>query len=712
MVKKVVNIMGKMYMKDNIIAYLEQDSKAKSLIEINDYLSLRSSEDLSNLQKELEELVKAGIVHETKKCKYLLMKDCASLHTGRIDVAKNGYAFLIQENGEEDIFISRDNLNGAIEDDVALVDVFTRNGKIEGKVIKVLDRKLNRVIGEILYVNDKATIILDDKKLDIEIKLENHFANLVDGHKVLVELTRQIGDKKFVGLIIKIIGHKNDPDIDILSIAYKHGIELEFSDEVKEELKNIPESISEKDKNGRVDLTNEMIFTIDGADTKDIDDAISLKKTPEYYELGVHIADVTYYVRPNTALYYDAYKRGTSSYLADRVLPMLPHELSNGICSLNPEVERLAISCVMKIDYNGIITDYDIFPSVIKSQKKMTYKCVNNIIMNGIVPEGYEPYKDTILLMQELAEILRKRKIQKGYIEFDIPEAKIVQDEKGKCVDVVKREQLAGEKLIEDFMIAANETVATHIYNMSLPFIYRVHGMPKPEKITDFLNMLKLLNIKVNTKGIDTSSKGMQKILNELKCHKEAPILSSMLLRSMQKAVYSTDNIGHFGLALKNYTHFTSPIRRFPDTTVHQLLRTYLFNKQIDNDTIDFYQNYLLEVSEYSSEREQAAVEAEREVTDMKMAEYMESHIGEEYNGIITTVTNFGFFVELPNLIEGLVHISTLKGFYNYVPDLLSLVSSDKKKMYRIGDEVTIRVINANKDMRIIDFEVVDGNSK
>jgi len=699
-------------MKDNIIEYLEQDSKAKTLIEINDFLNLKSSEDLEILQNNINELVKEGIVHETKKSKYLLMKDCASLRTGKVDVTKNGYAFLIQTNGEEDIFINRDNLNGAITDDVVLVDLFTRNGKTEGKILRILERSLNKVIGEILYVNDKPTIILDDKKLNIEINLENHFTNLVDGHKVLVELVKQTGEKKFIGLVTKIIGHKNDPDIDILTIAYKHGIELDFSEETKEELKIIPDVVRDKDKIGRVDLTKEMIFTIDGDDTKDIDDAISIKKLDNGYELGVHIADVSYYVKPNTALYNDAYKRGTSSYLADRVLPMLPHELSNGICSLNPNVERLSISCTMKIDDKGNIGDYDIFPSVIKSRKQMTYKNVNKIIIDGVVPEGYEEYKDSILMMNELAKILRKRKIEKGYIEFEIPEAKIVQDESGKCIDIIKREQLDGEKLIEDFMIAANETVATHIFNMSLPFIYRVHGTPKPEKITDFLNLLKLLNIKVNTKGIDSSSKGMQKILRELKDCKEVTILSSMLLRSMQKAIYSTDNIGHFGLALKNYTHFTSPIRRFPDTTVHQLLRTYLFDKQIDNTTIDFYQKYLIEVAEYTSEREQAAVEAEREVVDMKMAEYMESHIGEEYKGIITTVTNFGFFVELPNLVEGLVHISTLKGFYNYVPDLLSLVSDDKKKVYRIGDEVTIRVINANKDMRMIDFEVVDGNSK
>ena len=693
-------------MKDKILEYLEEKESAKEIIDINDFIGLTSADELYELQKELDDLVKNGIVHETKKKKYMLMKYCKSLLSGKVSVAKNGYGFLIQDNGE-DIFISKDNLNGAIDNDIVLVDTFTRNGKLEGKVIKILERKLKRVIGVIKYVNDKLTLILDNKKLDIDIKLENNFKNLVDGHKVLVELTRQLSEKRFVGVIIKIIGHVNDPDIDILSIAYKYDIELEFSEEVKKELLDIPEEVLEKDKIGRVDLTNEMIFTIDGDDTKDIDDAISIKKYNDTYELGVHIADVTYYVKPNTALYKEAYKRGTSSYLADKVLPMLPHELSNGICSLNPEVERLAISCVMKINKEGKIIDYNIFPSLIKSQKQMTYKCVNKLLMENIICEGYEEYKDNLLLMKELADILRKRKIKKGYIEFDIPEAKIIQDETGKCIDVIKREQNAGEKLIEDFMIAANETVATHIYNMSLPFIYRVHGTPKTEKITDFVNLLKQLNINVSTKNIDTSSKGMQDLLKEIKDRKESQILSSMLLRSMQKAIYSPMNIGHFGLALQNYTHFTSPIRRFPDTTVHQLLRTYLFNKQINNETIDFYNNYLVEVAEYTSEREQNAVSAEREVVDMKMAEYMENHIGEEYEGIITTVTNFGFFVELPNLIEGLVHISSLKGYYNYIPDLLSIVSGKTNKKYRVGDLVKVKVTNADKTIPAIDFEVI-----
>jgi ribonuclease R len=702
--------MGLELMRDNILEYLKNDSGAKTIIEINDYLKLKTSDELKELQDVLNSLVREGIIHETKKEKYMLMSDCDSLRTGEIEITERGYAFLLQDN--DDIYISKDNLNDAIDGDIVLIDTFTKNGKREGKVLKILERKLDKVIGEILFVNDYPTLIIDDNKQNIEVMLENNFVNLVDGHKVLVELTKQIGQYKFLGVIKKIIGHKNDPDIDILSIACKYGIELEFSESVQQELKSIPGEVEEKDKAGRVDLTNEMIFTIDGDDTKDIDDAISIKKTDDYYELGVHIADVTNYVRPNTALYNEAYLRGTSSYLADRVLPMLPHELSNGICSLNPNVERLAISCVMKIDYEGKTIDYDIFPSVIKSRKQMTYKNVNKILMENKIPEGYEEYSDSLYKMEELATILRKRKVKNGYIEFNVPEAKIVQDENGKCIDIIKREQQKGENLIEDFMVAANETIATHIYNMGLPFIYRVHGIPKEEKITDFLNLLKVLNIQVNTKGISLNSKSMQRLINELKDTKEASILNSMLLRCMQKAVYSTNNIGHFGLGLKNYTHFTSPIRRFPDTTVHELLRTYLFNKELDNETIDYYQKYLINVADYSSEREQAAVDAEREVLDMKMAEYMEDKIGNEYSGIINTVTNFGFFVQLDNLVEGLVHVNTLEGYYEYVPDLLALVNRNGSKMYKIGDEVKIKVINADKNTKMIDFEVIDGNSK
>lgn len=694
-------------MKDRIIEVLKEMSKAIDIIEINDLLGLKSVKELEELQKEINRMISEGIIHETKKNKYILVENCSSLSVGTIDMAKNGYAFLVIKNGK-DIFISKENLNEAIEGDKVLIDTFNINGKKEGKVIKILERKLDTLVGEIEFKKSKPTLILDNKKINIEIELDtNGYANLVDGHKVVVKLLKKLNKNKYLAKIIKVIGHKNDPDVDIMSIALNHGITLDFSEETLKELREIPDKILESEKVGRRDLTKETIFTIDGADTKDIDDAISLSYSNGIYKLGVHIADVTNYVKPNTSLYNDAFNKGTSSYLADRVLPMLPHELSNGICSLNPNEERLTMSCVMQIDETGKIIDHDIFLSYIKSAKKMTYECVNKIIMEGIVPEGYEPFKDTLLLMNKLSKILSKRKNQLGYIEFDIDEPKIIQDETGKCIEIGKHEQLEGEKLIENFMVAANETVATHIFNMDLPFIYRVHGTPRSEKIEDFINLLKMLNISLNTRNIGISSKGMQNIIEAIKDRSDFKILSSMLLRCMQKAVYSTNNIGHFGLALKNYTHFTSPIRRFPDLTVHQLLKTYLFNHDLSSETIDFFSKYLIEIAEHSSETEQASVEAEREVNDMKMAEYMMDHIGEEYEGIVTTVTNFGFYVELENLIEGLVHINSLKGYYNYVPELLSLIKNDKSKKYTIGDSVTIKVVGASKENKTIDFEVI-----
>ena len=455
-----------------------------------------------------------------------------------------------------------------------------------------------------------------------------------------------------------------------------------------------------------------MIFTIDGDDTKDIDDAVSVEKEGKYYRLGVHIADVSNYVKVGSSLYEDAYTRGTSSYLADTVIPMIPHQLSNGICSLNPNVVRLTITCDMLIDEKGKVKSYDIYPSFIKSRKQMTYKNVNKILEENIVPEGYEEFAESLKTMQELAKILRNEKNARGYIDFGLDEAKIVQDENGKAIDVIKRVSGPGEKLIEDFMIVANETVATHISNMDLPFIYRVHDLPNSDKIEDFSNLLHQLGYKLQTNMKKITPLTMQKILNELRDKEEFAILSDMLLRSMKKAIYSTNNIGHFGLASKNYTHFTSPIRRFPDLTVHRLLRTYLFEKRIDLETINFNAKYLIDVADHSSETEVNAIEAEREVLDMKMAEYMESHINEEYTGIISGVTNFGIFVELDNLVEGLVHISTLKGFYTYVPELLSLIRNDKKIKYRIGDKVKVKVVAASKEAKTIDFELVEDGDK
>ncbi len=704
-------------MKEKILEILKEETKGQNINEINNKLHLRGMEEITELEDNLKELVTEGVLHMSKNREYMLMSNTKSLKVGKLRINKNGNGFV--ECEPEDIFVHSNDLNGAINGDFVEVEIKTRlnDPEPEGYIRNILKRDLKNVVGEM--VKDKKSLAFkpDDEKLNIAVKLtKESMKGCVEGHKVIISIIKEIGNRTFLGKVEKIIGHKNDPGVDILTIAAKHSIETEFSEDVKRELKNIPDEVCENDLIGRTDLTKEMIFTIDGDDTKDIDDAISVKKDGKNYVLGVHIADVSNYVKVGSALYDSAFSRGTSSYLADTVIPMIPHQLSNGICSLNPEVIRLTISCVMTIDGNGKVISYDIFPSYIKSRKQMTYKNVNKILDENIIPEGYEEYADTLKLMHELSKILRQEKINRGYIDFGIDEAKVIQDENGKAIDIVKRIQGTGEKLIEDFMIAANETVATHISNLDLPFIYRVHDLPNAEKIEDFSNLIKQMGYQIHTNLNKITPVTMQKLLNEFRDKDEFVILSDMLLRSMKKAIYSTNNIGHFGLASKNYTHFTSPIRRFPDLTVHRLLRTYLFENRIDMETINFNAKYLIDVADHSSETEVNSVEAERDVLDMKMAEYMESHIGEEYEGIISGVTNFGMFVELDNLIEGLVHISTLDGFYTYVPEMLSLISANKKNKYRIGDKVKIIVTNANKNQGIIDFELVkgekNGNSK
>ena len=697
-------------MRDLVLDLLSNIHEAKELIEINDLLGLKTAEELKELEETLNKLVEEYIVFYTKKGKYILLKNCPGIKIGKLSVNKKGFGFLILDR-EDDIYIDDDNLNGAIHDDIVLAEVFTKGVRKEAKVIRVIKREFKNLVGEVYFDNGDAFIKLDADKRDITIHLtHDSVKNCVAGHKVMVKVIKELGKKRYLAEVVKIIGHKDDPGTDILSIAYKHGIYEEFGEGVEDELEFIPTEVSEAELKGRRDLTNEVIFTIDGDDTKDIDDAISIKKLDNgNYELGVHIADVSHYVKENTALGDAAYDRGTSSYLADTVIPMIPHKLSNGICSLNEGVIRLSMSCVMEIDHKGKVVNYDIFESYIKSRKKMTYKKVNDIIVRGLVPEGYEEFVDDLKLMNELHLILRKEKNSRGYINFDLDEAKIIQDENGKAIDVVKRIREEGEMLIEDFMIAANETVATHIANMELPFIYRVHDVPNPDKIEDFMTLVNILGYKLRGNIHDITPKSMQNILDQLQDKPEFDILSSLLLRSMRKAEYSKENIGHFGLASRAYTHFTSPIRRFPDLTVHRLLKKYLVEQDMSMTTIQALDNQLVEIASHSSEREVAAVDAERDVDDMKMAEYMEDHIGEEYEGVIDTITNFGFFVQLPNLIEGLVHVQSLKGdYYNYVPELLSMIGKSTKKTYRLGDKVRVKCVGASKENSMIDFEIVE----
>lgn len=696
-------------MKDRILNILKEEDRAYTAIELKDILGLNTTEEVEEMLKVLNELESNLTIYHTNKDKYMAF--CYShLKKGKISVLDKGFGFVLME-GEDDIHVDAKHLNGAIDGDMVIVEITNKNtgSKKEGRVLRIASRNYGPIVGEFKFIDDMPTIISNDKKFKQKIVLTKESTkDCVEGHIVVANVVKELDRNTVLAEITTIIGHKNDVGVDVEAIVYKHMFSPKFPDEVLEELKDIPDSVSDDEKKGRRNLTDVTIFTIDGDDTKDIDDAISIKKLANgNYELGVHIADVSYYVKPGTHLYDEAYERGTSVYLVDRVIPMLPHKLSNGICSLNPGVERLAQSCVMEIDNKGNVVSHEIFESVIKSRIQMTYKKVNKWLDEGIVEDGYAPFTNDLSLMKELADIIRHNREARGAIDFDTDEAKIISDDTGKPVDVVLRERASGEKMIEDFMIAANETVASHIFYMDLPFIYRVHGTPKEEKVNDFLDFVSSLGYKITGKVNIKYPSSIENVLSQLKDKKEYKILASLMLRAMQKAVYQTDNIGHFGLASKIYTHFTSPIRRFPDTTVHRLLRTYLYNNDESKKTTDYFREYLPQLAEHSSLKERDAIECEREVEDMKMAEYMMDHIGEEFTGMISGVTSFGMFVELPNMIEGLVHITDIKGdYYNYDERTMSLVGQKTKRRYRIGDTVTVICKSASKEEAFIDFEI------
>ncbi len=704
-------------MEEKVLDIINKHNKALTYEEILEKLT---DDEIPMLPDVLSKLIKELKIRYTNKGKYAKFDD-KSQKIGVFAANKKGFGFVIIDGEDKDYYVSRENVGEAINGDEVVIKVLDES-RHEAAVLRVNKRNLSDIlVGEFYKRDGKNYLKLDDDKLNIIVEIPDEYAKgAVTGHKVVVKVENNVTKSNYYqGKIIRILGHKDDPGVDILSIAARYQISDIFPEGVLEELKNIPDEVSSSELNGRRDLTSEVIFTIDGDDTKDIDDAISIKKLENgNYLLGVHIADVSHYVKEGTALGDEAYARGTSSYLANTVIPMLPHKLSNGICSLNPDVIRLTISCVMEIDDSGKLVNSDIFESYIKSRKQMTYKNVNKILNENIIPEGYAEFTDDLRLMAELSKIIRKRKLEKGYIDFDVPEPKIITDENGKAIDIQKRVQDTGENLIEDFMIMANETVASTISYMDLPFIYRVHGLPDEDKIKNFMHFINILGYKVHANMRNITPKVIQNILGQLKDKKEYNILSSMLLRSMQKAIYDNVNIGHFGLASKFYTHFTSPIRRFPDLTVHRLLRTYLFNHNIDSQIIDYYNSTLPEVAKHSSEREMAATQCERDVDDMKMAEYMEAHIGEVYNGIISTVTNYGIYVELPNLVEGMIKIDELEDdYYFYDESTFSLVGKHSKKRYMLGDSIKITVDSVLKEKGLINFKPYkkgdkDGNIK
>ena len=698
-------------MREEILELLK-DGKALDFLEISQSLGYTKDMD-SLLASTLNKMVNSYDLHLTNKKRYMLFEKNEkndNYFKGKFMDTNGAFGFVRVEGINDDIFVHGSKTLGAINGDEVLIYVkkYAKDGKkMEGEIVKIINREVNNKVGEIYHYDKKIMVSMDDKKFKKLIYLKDNpeTRKLVDGDKVVVSFTSSnANDEYILASFVRRIGHITDPGIDILSIIADHEIETEFSDDYLYELSKLPTSLLPKDIKDRRDLRSEMIFTIDGDDTKDIDDAISVKKLSNgNYELGVHIADVSYYINENSALDLEARNRGTSTYLVDRVIPMFHHQISNGICSLNPLEDRLTISCVMEISPLGKLISYDIFPSVIHSRCQMTYKKVNEILENDTIPEGYEEFADTLKLMNELAHIIRKERTSRGAIDFDTDEAKIIADSSGHAIDVVLRERGEGEKLIEDFMVRANETVASHFYHLELPSLYRVHGEPDDERLERFLKIISGLGISIKADIKTMRPMVIQKIVDELKKYPEFPILSTKLLSCMDKAVYSPDNIGHFALASKIYTHFTSPIRRYPDLMVHRMLHKYFFEENgINEENINHFNEILPDIGIHSSERERNSDDCERDVEEMKMAEYMEEHIGEEYEGMISGVMNFGFFVELDNMIEGLVSYESFNSDFQYDRDM-EMVTIDNK-VFRLGQRVKVKVESVLKDESQIDF--------
>ncbi|MBC8678359.1 ribonuclease R [Staphylococcus pseudintermedius] len=711
-----------MNLKEEIIAIIKSaDYEPMSVSDFQDALGLSSADSFRDLIKILVELEQTGMVTRTKQDRYQKQqqKTNSGLVRGTLSQNKKGFAFLRPDDQEmEDIFIPPTKINRAMDGDVVLVEVKKsrgdfRKGKFEGEVKAIESHSIKQVVGTFSEARHFGFVVPDDKRIMQDIFVpKGQELGAVEGHKVLVQITQYSdGTNSPEGQISAILGHKNDPGVDILSIIYQHGIEIEFPDDVLKEAENVPETIQPDELKGRRDLRDELTITIDGADAKDLDDAIAVKKLDNgNTELTVSIADVSYYVTEGSALDREAYDRATSVYLVNRVIPMIPHRLSNGICSLNPEVDRLAMSCRMEIDAQGQVVKHEIFESVIHSNARMTYDAVNRIITDkdAATRAQYPEIVPMLDLAQTLSQQLIAMRKKRGEIDFDIKEAKVIVNEEGIPKEVVTRERGEGERLIESFMLIANETVAEHFNQMEVPFIYRIHEQPKSERLRQFFDFITNFGIMVKGTGEDIHPSTLQNIHEEIAGRPEDMVISTMMLRSMQQARYDADNLGHFGLAADYYTHFTSPIRRYPDLIVHRLVRKYLIEKSMDGRAMHEWEEKLPQIAEHTSNRERRAIDAERDTDELKKAEFMIQHIGDEFEGVISSVANFGMFVELPNTIEGMVNMQNMSDdYYHFDERQMALIGERKAKVYRIGDVVKVKVIHVDVDERQIDFQIV-----
>ena len=713
-----------MTIKTEILTFLQTHPKSYSTQELAQNLGLNKAKDFKQFVQTLATMEREQLIEFNRKGKVKLPLQPV-LVEGTFRGNERGFGFVSIEGEEEDIYIAKEDTNFAMDGDTVAIDilrpqdVFHDRGA-EGKVVEVRKRAVAQLVGEFTAYEPEQQAETDlygvvapkDKKLGaFKVYIAAEGIKPVDGSIVSVTITHYPEEgyaKSLEGLVLNVIGHKNDPGMDILSIIVAHGIPTAFPTEVLQAADAIPDEIAEADLKGRRDLRDQVIVTIDGEDAKDLDDAVTVRKLANgHYFLGVHIADVSHYVTENSQLDQEAYERGTSVYLTDRVVPMIPQRLSNGICSLNPRVPRLTLSCEMEIDNQGQVVKHEIFPSVIQTTARMTYTAVNGILSGDeAVRSEYQALVPMFEEMAQLHEILETMRTRRGAIAFEDREAKVVVDPKGRPLEIQLRSRGVGERLIESFMLAANETVAKHFEDQKLPFIYRIHEQPKEEKMQRFFEFAAALGIVVKGTKEDIRPKDLQNVLNSLVGKPEEAVLNTMLLRSMQQARYAEDNVGHYGLAATDYTHFTSPIRRYPDLIVHRLIRSY---EKVTAEKKAHWEAVLPDIADHSSKMERRAVETEREVDSMKKAEFMAEHIEEEFEGIISSVTKFGFFVELPNTIEGLVHLNQLKqDYFHFIENHLALVGERTGLTFKIGQRVKVKVTKADPETREIDFQLLE----
>lgn len=666
--------------------------------------------DRAELVRVMDALVMDGKVELTKKGKYI--KSEKKYETGVFTSHPKGFGFVTIEGMDEDIFIPAEQVNGAMHmDNVQLVISPTTSGKRrEGTITKILSHGMNEVVGT--YEDNKTFgfVVPDNPRVAKDIFIpKEHSMGAVTGHKVVVTITDYGRDgKKPEGRVTEIIGHINDPGVDIMSLVKAYNIPVEFSQKIMHQVENVSNEVSEADMAGRLDLRDWQMVTIDGEDAKDLDDAVSLTKEGELYRLGVHIADVSNYVQEHSALDVEAEDRGTSVYLVDRVIPMLPHKLSNGICSLNAGENRLALSCIMMIDEKGKVIDHKIAETVIKVDRRMSYTSVKKILADHDESERAE-YKELVPMfemMEHVAAILRKKRMKRGSIDFDFPETKIILDKKGRPVDIKPYERNVATKMIEDFMLIANETVAQDYFWQEVPFVYRTHENPDEEKIKKLSTFINNFGYTLHIGSDEVHPKELQKLLSKIEGTEEEALISRLTLRSMKQAKYTTECTGHFGLATNYYCHFTSPIRRYPDLQIHRIIKDCLRGR-MNAKKAEHYEKILPEVAKHSSEMERRADEAERETDKLKKVQYMKERLGQEFTGVISGVTAWGFYVELPNTIEGLVHVTSLDGdYFNFSEETYELIGEHTNIHYKLGQTVTVIAADVDEVMRTIDFRL------